>query len=134
MITANTLEDPAVWEELEQLPRLGATDEMTDDRQALRFFYAFGPQSWVVWEYDPDNKLGFGFVNLGGDMAPFAEIGYIDMQELRDLFTKGTIRIPIERDISCKTITEGYAASGDTPPEYVVDELARVERYGSTDA
>ena len=115
MMTRNTLHDPAVWEALQALPSLGATDGHKTDRPAVKLFMALGQGFWVFWEYDPTTGVGFGYADLYGD-GVFGELGYTSIFELRDEF--GAF---IERDISVATLTDGYASRGVTVPHYLVE-------------
>ena len=62
----------------------------------VKLFHPAGAGTWFVTEYDPENKMAFGFVTgFGGD-----EFGYISMDEMEcaDL----PLGIQIERDIHFK--------------------------------
>ena len=54
-----------------------------------------GPCTWLITEYDPDERVAFGWCDLG---LGFPELGYVSLDEVRSL------RIPpigarIERDL-----------------------------------
>ena len=81
---------------LKDLPTMDETAEMGISEQTVwvKLFNPCGAGTWYLTSYDPDEKLGFGFVTLGDpDMA---ELGYISITELEEL------RLPfgskIERD------------------------------------
>ena len=46
--------------------------------------------TWYITEYNPDEKLAFGFVNLGD--AEMAELGYISITELEQLEVPVNVR------------------------------------------
>jgi hypothetical protein len=77
------------------LPRLYAQDGQGD--QATVFVKWFGgPCTWLITEYDPHDRIGFGWCDLG---LGFPELGYVSLDEVLSL------RIPpigarIERDLS----------------------------------
>ena len=55
-----------------------------------------GPCTWLITEYDPGDRIGFGWCDLG---LGFPELGYVSLDEVLSL------RIPpigarIERDLS----------------------------------
>lgn len=72
-------------EQLEKLPRLYATEdvELSEKTVHLHFMYGVGSYDWWIFEYDPTDKLFFGWVNLND--PDNAECGYISLQELLDL-------------------------------------------------
>jgi len=87
-----------VTEELAQMfPRLGATSEMSPDRVRIiaKYFYPCGAATWYATEYDPEERLFFGFVNLGDSQC--AELGYFSLDELEQF--KGRFGLGIERDL-----------------------------------
>ena len=75
-----------ITKEIEKkLPKIGATGEMEakDIKVPLKLFNPCGAGTWYIIEYDKEENLAFGYVNLMG--APFAELGYIDMNELTSI-------------------------------------------------
>jgi len=80
---------------LDKLPKLGATNELDaqDVKVPLKLFNPCGSQSWFITEYDPDEKLAFGYVTgMYED-----ELGYISIRELEELTLP--FGLSIERDI-----------------------------------
>ena len=63
------------------------------DKIIHEHFFIFN-SDWYIAEYDPKNKIMFGYAILNGDYQN-AEWGYIDYNELRDLNVKG---FEIDRD------------------------------------
>ena len=111
MTLRHTILDPETWEQLRKLPLLGATDASRKDRPAVKLFDSVGQAFWVLWEYDPEERLAFGLADLG---LGFPELGYVSLNEVAELGPR------IERDVSVKLLTEGYASRGMTPPDYLV--------------
>ncbi len=70
---------------LKQLPAIHATDEkdLADIKVITKFFFPAGAASWYVTEYDPIEKMFFGFANLGDD----------EMAELCKTFEEMRIRL-----------------------------------------
>lgn len=62
-------------------------------KPVVKFFCPWGAATWLVSEYDPENRLFFGLCDLGQGV----EIGYIDRDELEAI--KGPFGLKIERDL-----------------------------------
>jgi hypothetical protein len=75
----------------------GLTDDMgpEDIKIIAKFFCPWGAASWFAVEYDPDDRIFFGYANLGDDDN--AELGEFSLDELEDL--KGPGGLTIERDL-----------------------------------
>ena len=56
--------------------------------------YFIGGCDWFVTEYDREDQLFFGFVNMGN--PDFAELGYFSLKELESINHKG---LQVERDL-----------------------------------
>lgn len=110
----HTLNDPKVWAALEALPTLYSTDGKKGDMPAVKLFDPMGQAFWVLWEYDPAEKMAFGLCDLG---LGFPEMGSVALQELIDLEQPG--RIPIERDMDVATRFAGYRSRNVTVPGYL---------------
>lgn len=82
---------------LKKLPNIGETAELSSDqvKVPLKLFNPMGEGRWYITEYDPEERLCFGFANLGD--PEMAELGYISLTELE------SVRLPlgmkIERDM-----------------------------------
>lgn len=77
------------------IPRLYATDGMSDHmkRVPVKFFNPTSAYTYYVIEYDPDQRLLFGYVTG----TEFDELGYQSLDELENY--KGKFGLGIERDI-----------------------------------
>lgn len=77
-----------------KLPKLYSTEDIPCEEKigAVKFFNPCGAGTWIGIEYDPEDKLFFGFVDLIDK-----EYGYFSLEELE------SIRLPfglrIERDL-----------------------------------
>lgn len=101
-------------EHMANLPKLGSTDSKKGDLPAV---YAFTPgagATWVIWEYDPIEKLGFGLCDLG---LGFPELGYVSISELGTL--RDSMNLPVEVDAAIKTRFAGYANAGVPVPSFL---------------
>ena len=70
---------------LKKLPPIYATQDqnLADTKVIVKFFNPVGAGSWYGCEFDPDQSLFFGFVNLFGDDC--ADLGYFSLKELEEL-------------------------------------------------
>lgn len=70
---------------LKKLPPLYATQDqnLANTKVIVKFFNPIGGQSWYASEFDPQEGIFFGFVNLGDDSL--AELGYFSLKELKNL-------------------------------------------------
>ena len=78
-----------------QVPRLYATEKTPDPTVWAKYFTPDSSWTWYVTEYDPVDKLCFGFV-VGLEQ----ELGYFSLQELEEV--RGPLGLRIERDLSFK--------------------------------
>jgi|TARA_Y100000034_G_C6770429_1_gene343675 hypothetical protein len=79
-------------------PKLYSQDNRSSDEVMVvaKFFDPCGAGTWYMTEYDPDERLAFGWVTLG--MGPGCdELGYFSIAEMEKV--KGPLGLGIERDI-----------------------------------
>ncbi len=76
-----------------QLPVLYATEKSPDPTVWAKYFTPDSSWTWYITEFDPEDKLCFGFV-VGLDQ----ELGYFSLTELEDV--RGPMGLRIERDLS----------------------------------
>jgi hypothetical protein len=74
------------------IPALYATEHVDDPTVHVKFFTPDAQWTWFVTEFDPEQRLCFGYV-IGLDR----ELGYFSLDELEDL--RGPLGLPIERDL-----------------------------------
>jgi Protein of unknown function (DUF2958) len=74
------------------LPPLYAQDGKGDDAIVyVKFFHPLSSWTWYATEYDPDERIFFGWVH--GD---FPELGYFSLDEMEQTLVMG---IGMERDL-----------------------------------
>jgi hypothetical protein len=80
-----------------KLPALGALDGQGLDAQAqLKLFTPWTNWTWYATEYDPRDRVCFGWAINGAD-PDSAELGYFSLQELEEV--KGPFGFRVERDL-----------------------------------
>jgi len=98
---------------LGELPQVGETDAVKGDLPAVTF--TMGAGTWVLWEYDPDQRLGFGLCDLS---MGFPEIGYVSINELCD--TANSLGMELFCDFRISTRFAGYESLSLEVPRYLV--------------
>jgi len=67
----------------------------------VKYFMPTGSFTWYATEYDPDERLFFGFVH--SSLCPEGELGYFSLDELASV--RGRIGLGVERDLHWKPKT-----------------------------
>lgn len=98
-----------------KLPALYSTEGSLTDRQAVWLFTPDANADWLLWEYDPEERIAFGLCDLG---LGFPELGSVSIVEVEEL--RGGFGLPVECDRSIDTLVKGYAHKGMTPPDYLI--------------
>ncbi len=84
------------YQDLEKLPTLNSTDEISLEEKLVHMHFFLGSSDWYAAEYDPTDRIFFGYVVLNGDYQN-AEWGYFSLDELKE------VRVPpgfeIDRDL-----------------------------------
>lgn len=75
--------------------------EAKDIKVIAKYFNPCGSGTWYAVEYLPDERIFFGYANLGN--ADFAELGYFSLDELESF--AGLFGLGIERDLFFKECT-----------------------------
>ena len=101
--------------ELSTLPALYKTDGKKGDLPAVYLFTPAGAATWVIWEYDPETKVGFGLCDLG---MGFPEIGYVSVAEIEDV--RDSYGLAVEIDKGLDTRFKGYGNAGIDVPSYLI--------------
>jgi len=70
--------------ELRRLPALYSTEDVPLKEKMIYMHFFIGGCDWYAAEYDPENRIFFGFVILNNDLQN-AEWGYFSLDELADL-------------------------------------------------
>ncbi len=78
-------------------PALYSTDHLPPEKVRIiaKFFYPCGAATWYATEFDPHERLFFGYANLGDPQC--AELGYFSLDELESF--KDSTGVEIERDL-----------------------------------
>lgn len=77
-----------------KLPRLYDTEEEKDPMCHVKLFNPMGAGTWYIIEYDPEEKIAFGYADLN---MGFPELGYIGITELENI--QLPLGMKIERDL-----------------------------------
>ncbi len=75
--------------------RVGSQEQKKDPLIVTKFFNPTGRGTWFATEYDPEDKMFFGYVSIFGDHND--EWGYFSLQELESY--EGPWGLGIERDL-----------------------------------
>ena len=75
--------------------KVGSQEQVHDPVIIAKFFNPIGAGTWYATEYDPVDKMFFGYVSIFGDWND--EWGYFSLAELES-FT-GNFGLGIERDL-----------------------------------
>lgn len=86
-------------EELAKLPRLYDTERTPVEDKLIHMHFFIGGCDWYIAEYDPLDRLFFGYAILNNDLQN-AEWGYTSYDELRELNVRG---IEVDRDLYWQT-------------------------------
>ena len=91
------------------IPPLYATDGK-DPLVLVKWFDPCGRWTYYVVEYDPEERLVFGFCRspLGGDLD---ELGYASLDEIRA--TRNRMGLPMERDLHWKPVPLSKVREGE---------------------
>jgi hypothetical protein len=83
---------------LKKLPPIYTNCEKENNqiKVIVKFFLPGSGASWYATEYDPVEKLFFGFANLGDD--EMAELGYFSLKELKSIRHPSISSLKVERD------------------------------------
>lgn len=80
---------------LERFKKVGCQEKVKDPLVIAKFFNPTGAGTWFATEYDPDERIFFGFVSLFGDHCD--EWGSFSLDELQEY--RGMFGLGIERDM-----------------------------------
>lgn len=77
------------------LPALYSTEQTPWDQKIIHQHYFIGGSNWYAAEYDPQNRLFFGYAILNGEYQN-SEWGYFSLDEMREIRIRG---VEIDRDL-----------------------------------
>ena len=89
---------------IKRFVKVGRQEDDKDPIVIAKFFNSTGAGTWWATEYDPKDKIFFGYVSIFGDHND--EWGSFSLEELESF--KGRFGLGIERDLHCgeKRISE----------------------------
>ena len=105
---------------LKATPPLYSTQHMKPEEVRIRckFFTPWSGWTWYMTEYDPENRLAFGWA-INSAMPECAELGYFSLDEMEAV--TGPFGLKIERDIH---YSEGKFLADVMPEPVTVEEAA----------
>ena len=74
---------------------VGSQEDIKDPLVIAKYFNPTGAGTWYATEYNPEERLFFGYVSIFGDWND--EWGYFSLDELEGF--KGQFGLGIERDL-----------------------------------
>lgn len=80
---------------LERFKKIGRQDDTNNPIVVAKFFNPTGAGTWFATEYDPEERIFFGYVSIFGDYND--EWGYFSLDELESY--RGRFGLGIEREI-----------------------------------
>ncbi|NCC71199.1 DUF2958 domain-containing protein [bacterium] len=83
---------------LNKFAQTGSQENQKDPIIIAKFFNPVGPGTWYATEYNPEDKMFFGYVSIFNDDCD--EWGYFSLTELESI--KGRLGLGIERDLYFK--------------------------------
>jgi hypothetical protein len=90
-------------------PLLDSTDSIKFAEKTIhaRLFALGSAATWLIAEYDPDERVAFGYADLFGQgRAGGAEWGYISIDELEELRFLGIPRVEVDAHFCPRTFSE----------------------------
>jgi len=79
----------------ERFEMVGSQEDIKDPLVIAKYFNPTGAGTWYATEYNPEERLFFGYVSIFGDWND--EWGYFSLDELEGF--KGQFGLGIERDL-----------------------------------
>lgn len=80
---------------LKRFAQVGRQEDSKDPLVIVKFFNPTGAGTWFATEYDPEDRIFFGYVSIFGDWND--EWGYFTLAELENY--RGMFGLGIERDL-----------------------------------
>lgn len=77
---------------------IGRQEDNWNPLVVCKIFNPSGAQTWYATEYNPEERVFFGFVTLGNELD--SEWGYFSLDELEDIRTP-PFGLALERDLYC---------------------------------
>ena len=86
--------------QLNRIPKLYATENIPSKDKIIYLHFFIGGSDWYIAEYDPIERLFYGYTILNGDLE-MAEWGYISFDELL-VIRAGFVEV--DREVNWKPI------------------------------
>lgn len=83
---------------IKRFAEMGDQEDNNDPIVIAKFFNPCGAGTWLATEYNPEERIFFGYVSIFGDHCD--EWGYFSLKELEDL--KLPFSLSVERDLYFK--------------------------------
>ena len=80
--------------------------EMKDIQVICKFFNPVGPQTWYLYEYDPEERIFMCFANLGD--PTFAELGSLSLDEIESVSLPYGMKIERDRHFPKMSLKDVY--------------------------
>jgi len=80
---------------IQRFEKIGRQEDSKDPLVIAKFFNPTGAGTWYATEYDPEEKIFFGYVSIFGDWND--EWGSFSLEELESY--RGKFNLGIERDL-----------------------------------
>jgi hypothetical protein len=80
-------------EVIARFAEVGRQEHVKDPIVIAKFFHPLSGMTWYATEYDPEDRVFFGWVWNGPMMS---ELGYFSLDEMEELRVRG---LPMERDL-----------------------------------
>lgn len=105
-----------------EAPALYSQDGKGYEAMAIAHYFV-GSSDWLVTEYDPADRIAFGWACLGGDRQ-MAELGYVSLAELQDL------QVPVRLQIGGQVVVGAAGVERDAhwKPVPLRDAIAEIDR------
>lgn len=98
-----------------KIPALYSQDGKEDPKVHIKLFTPASGWTWLLTEYNPDEKMAFGFA-YNSRNPEGAELGYVSISELESLKNRQLGGIPmVERDIHFTPKTLSAAKKAECP-------------------
>ena len=96
----------------ETIPPLYATEQVDADEKVMhaRLFALGSAATWLIAEYDPEEKVAFGYCFLSNPED--AEWGYVSIAELESLKFMGIPRVELDAHFTPKPFKECISPDG----------------------
>ena len=111
-------------ETLNRLPPLYSQENVKDPVVQAKFFSPYGDATWYATEYDPQEKMFFGYVSMHGD----GELGYFSFDDLANAQRRGLPLVERDRYFEPAPLSEVKKLRKSVTPRNIVQQfLAKFE-------